>query len=301
MQELHAGDRDTLEAMLGGLYRSSDLAERAEQQRKAAFRGNSAIWGMQSRVQVCVNVIAPSEDPDFVDLAWVSGLVDFRRLRHETVWSIACARKFDDDGNPIDLGDIESLDPNFEGDDTAPLMGEFCSKPVPDIKLNFGTDGYLRFELSDGPIGNTAATTCIIGLLGRRFVRRTAITGNVLGEHIARLYTPAELLIHDMYVHSDLQNAMDPEIHLYGQLPISPKYPGGGREASKLPHHQDVQSLGSSTAGAVAPELHWYRKMIESVFERAKWDAREFRGFRFRLKYPPIPSVAVFRYPLADA
>ncbi|MCA9297323.1 MAG: hypothetical protein KC983_12420, partial [Phycisphaerales bacterium] len=118
---------------------------------------------------------------------------------------------------------------------------------------------------------------------------------------IARLYTPAELLIHDLFVHPDLKNAMNPDVHLYGQLPISPVYPIGGRSAGELPLHQQVQPLGSGTAGAVAPELRSYRTMIESVFNRAGWNARDFSGFRFRLKYPPIPTVAVLRYPLADA
>lgn len=301
MQEIHAGDRDTLEAMLGALSTGPDAQQQNETQRKLSFRGNSAIWGAQARVQICVNMIAPSSDPDFADLAWITGLVDFRRLRRDAAWAIASTRKVDDQGKTLPTGHMESIDPDFSGDDRAPLMGEFCSEPLPEIRLDAGADGILRYELVEGPIGNTAAATCIIGIFGRQFVRRTSIPGDTIGEHLARLYTPAELLIHDLFVHQDLENAMNPTIHLYDQLPIAPPYPVCGRERGELPIFDPVQPLGIGTASAVVPEFPRYRAIIEAACQRLAWNAREFMGFRFRLKYPPIPSVAVFRYPLADS
>ncbi|MCB9854098.1 MAG: hypothetical protein H6818_00310 [Phycisphaerales bacterium] len=300
MQEVHAGDRDTLEAMLGAMSGGPDAYQQLENQRKAAFRANSAIWGVQARLQVCVNMIAPSEDPDFVDLVWISGLIDFRRLRRDAVWAVASTRKVDDEGKAIPTGKIESVDPAYSGDDNAPLMGSFCSDPTPELRLNQGADGILRYELVEGPIGNTAAMTCIIGIFGRAFVRRTKVPGDTIGEHLARLYTPAELLIHDLFVHKDITNAHDPTIHLYDQLPIAPPYPVCGRERSELPFAESVQALGHGSRSAVVPEFPRYGAIIDSACERLAWDPKAFLGFRFRLKYPPIPSVALFRYPLAD-
>jgi hypothetical protein len=43
-----------------------------------------------------------------------------------------------------------------------------------------------------------------------------------------------------------------------------------------------------------------YRAMIQSVFDRMGWNAQDFYGFRFTMRYPPIPTVAVFRYSLAQ-
>ncbi len=300
LQEIHAGDRETLEAMLGGLSRGSDAQQQNEAQRKLAFRGNSTIWGVQARMQVCVNIISPSDDPDFVDLAWISGLIDFRRLRRDAVWAIASTRKVDDQGNPLPTEDIESIDPSMSGNGNAPLMTEFCSQPTPELRLNRGADGFLRYELVEGPIGNTASTTCVIGIFARRFVRRTKLEGDTLGEHLARLYTPAELLVHDLFVHRDLQNAMGPSIHLYDQLPIAPSYPVGGRDQGELPVFDTVQALGPGTRSAMVPEFGPYCSMIDAACERLELNSADLMGFRFRLKYPPIPSVALFRYPLAD-
>ncbi len=298
MREMHAGDRETLEAMIGGLAAGRDALQHQESQRRLSFRGNSAIWGVQARVQICVNILSPSSDPDFVDLAWISGLVDFRRLRRDTVWSIASTRKVDDDGKPLPLGNLESLDPRFSAHDAIPLLKDFCSDPPPELQLNVGADKLMRYDLIEGPLGNTAATTCIIGIIGRAFVRRTSAPGDTLGEHVARLHTPAELLIHDLFVHRDLQYAMSPEVRLYGQLPNAPIYPLCGRDRGELPVWEPVQSLGTGTSAALTPEMPKYRAMLDFVFQRLNWNDAEFSGFRFRMRYPPIPTVAVLRYSL---
>jgi hypothetical protein len=297
MVETHSGDRETLEMMLGNLT-SDGEQQRNEMQRRLSFRGNSATWGVQARIQLCMNFIAPSDDPDWVDLAWVSGLVDFRRLRRDAVWAMASTRKVADDGTPMPLGAIEPIDTSFSGEDAAPLLGDFCSKPVPEIRLVTGPDGMMRYELVEGPVGKTAAATCVIGIVGRSFVRRTRIANDTLGEHGARLYTPVELLIHDLFVHRELEYALSPEVALYSQMPGGPVYPTSGRDRGLLPVRERVQERGGCPPDLVTPELPRYRQMTQTVFERAGWDADDFYGFRFRMRYPPIPALAILRYEL---
>ncbi len=297
--EIHAGDRETFEMMIGNLGRSSEGKQHAESQRKLCFRGNSAVWGVQARVQLCVNFIAPSEDPDWVDLAWLSGLVDFRRLRSDASWAIALARKSSDDGTAMSLGNIEPIDLDSSGKNAAPLLRKFCSEPLPAIHADLGADALVRYELLEGPIGNTAAATCIIGIFGRRFVRRTVAPNDTLGEHVARLYTPVELLIHDLFVHRDLSYAFSPEAHLYSQLPSQAPFPMGGRKKGRLPLWEQVHHLGWGTSSVMTPELPQYHGMIGSVFDRLSWNPQDFQVFRFELPYPPIPTLAVLRYPLA--
>ncbi len=163
--ETHTGDRDTLELMAGHLSDEIDPA-RAETERKLSFRGNSSIWGAQARMQLCVNIIAPSDDPDWADLAWISGLVDFTRLRADVNWTIASARKANDAGSVLPLGDVQALDPKFGDGHTAPLLGDWCSQPIPNVAINAGPDGMVRYQLLEGRVGHTAAATCVIGILG---------------------------------------------------------------------------------------------------------------------------------------
>jgi hypothetical protein len=296
MIDIHSGDRDTLRLMIGGLGSEGD-GQRAEALRKLSFRGNSATWGVQARIQLCVNVIAPSGDPEWADLAWLSGLIDLRRLRDDVAWTIASARRADDAGTALPVR-IEPLDPDDSGNDAVPLLRPFCSPPLPEMRLERGPDGLLRYQLLEGPIGKTAATTCVIGIVGRRFVRRRRTEGDSIGEHNARLCTPVELLIHDLFVHRELSYAMAPEALLYSQLPNIPSYPEGGRGCGLLPLSEKVLDLGAGPPDVLTPELPSYARMIETVFDRLAWRPRDFHGFRLRMRYPPIPTLAVLRYEL---
>lgn len=295
--DLHAGDREKLGVMLGNVT-SEGQRERAEAHRKLSFRGNSATWGVQAGVQLCSNFIAPGTNPDKVDLAWISGLVEFWRLRRDVVWAMAAARKTADDGSPLPLGEIHAIDPDHDKPDSVPLMSDFCSKPIPNMRIELGRDGLTRYELTEGPVGSTATTTSVIGLYGRNFVPRYSAPNDTLGEHFARLYTPVETLIHDLFVHKDLAYAMTPQTCLYSQMPGGPVFPTAHRDEGMLSIHDPIINLGSGPPDLVTPEFPLYPRMIRAVFERLGWNAEDFRGFRFKLRYPPIPTLAVWRYEL---
>ena len=38
-----------------------------------------------------------------------------------------------------------------------------------------------------------------------------------------------------------------------------------------------------------------YRQLVETVFERLGHSATDFAGYRLRMRFPPIPTLAVFR------
>ncbi|TWT42288.1 hypothetical protein RAS1_34180 [Phycisphaerae bacterium RAS1] len=295
--ELHAGDREKLEVMLGNVT-SNGQRERAEAQRKLSFRGNSATWAVQAKVQVCSNFIAPGSDPAKADLAWLSGLIEFSRLRRDAVWAMAAARKTADDGTALPVGEIRAIDPRYDRDDAVPLMADFCSQPLPEIRLQRERDGTTRYELAEGHVGNTATTTCIVGLYGRNFVPRFRAPNDTRGEHFARLNTPVETLIHDLFVHRDLSYALSPQLLLYSQMPGGPLFPAD-HDRGRLSVYDPVIDLGRGPPDVVTSEFPRYAQMVAAVFERLAWRAEEFHGFRFRLHYPPIPTIAVWRYELA--
>ena len=166
------------------------------------------------------------------------------------------------------------------------------------MSIELGKDGVTRYELSEGPVGSTATTTCVIGLFGRNFVPRYRAPNDTRGEHFARLYTPVETLIHDLFVHKDLTYALTPQILLYSQMPGGPVFPTASRDRGLLNVQDPIINLGSGPVDVVTPEFPSYAKMIRSVFARLDWTPGDFRGFRFRLRYPPIPTLAVWRYEL---
>lgn len=293
----HSGDRGTFEVMLGSA--STELARKSgETARKMAYQGCSAIWGVRARVHTSLHFVAPNtSDRDVLDLGVIAGFVDFRRLRPDVAWAVARRATLSTAGVPQSMGSIVSMDPEL-GLTDPPILKRFSSTPVPELRQTQGQGNITRFELTEGAIGNTGAATCMLGWVARGVSNKYKSEGDDYGEHIVRLSTPVEVLYHDLYVHRDLTFAMKPEIFIYSDLPGGPTFPYDGLERGKLPVMEDVVDLGEGPPNAAAADLANYRQMVDYAAERMGWSLKDFHGFRFRLKYPPIPTLCLYRYEL---
>jgi hypothetical protein len=293
----HSGDRGTFEVMLGSA--SDELAKKSgETARKMAYQGCSAIWGVRARVHTSLHFVAPNRESDrLLDLGVIAGFCDFRRLRSDVAWAVARRATLTTSGVPQSMGSIVPMAPDLAPADS-PILKQFSSTPLPDLRQTQGQGNMTRFELTEGPIGNTAAATCILGWVARGISSRYATDDDIYGEHVVRLSTPVEVLYHDLYVHRDLAFAMKPEIFIYSDLPGGPTFPYDGLERGKLPVMEDVIYLGEGPPNAAAADIANYRQMVDFAAERMGWSLNDFHGFRFRLKYPPIPTLCLYRYPL---
>lgn len=294
MVETHAGNRETFEMMLAALSPRGQ-AERDEATRRLSFQGNSATWGVQARVHQSTHFLAPSGNPDELQVAIISGLVDLRRLRANAPWTVAWVRSWTDQGALLKTN-REPLDPRSNGGGP-PLLRDFCSEPLPTLRERKGQNGVTRYEIMDGEVGNTGVVTCVNGWFMQGGTPRWRQPDDHIGEHNVALNTPVEMVIHDLYVHRSLDFAMNPEMALYSQLPGGPVYPFDGPDLGRLPIADTVMDLGSPP-DLTTPELPKYPAMVELALSRLGFPAREFRGFRVKLRYPPIPSMLVLRFPL---
>ena len=296
---VHAGDRDTLEIMLSSLTREGQ-ADRDEAQRRLAYQANSATWGVRARVQISAHFAAPStHNAGMLDLAIASGLVDFRRLRQDAAWAVATIRGITDDGSPRGMVNFGPLDPAISDPAAPPLMTAFSSNPLPAIRTAPTRNGAVRCEIAEGPVGNTGAATCMTGWFTRAAVSRWRSPNDRYGEHFVSMTTPVETIFHDLFVHRSMTFALDPTIHVYSQLPGGPVYPADGRTQGLLPIADPVVRLGGPP-DLTTPDYAPFPRLVESVMKRMEWNIADFVGFRFRLRYPPIPALAVLRYELPE-
>jgi hypothetical protein len=102
-------------------------------------------------------------------------------------------------------------------------------------------------------------------------------------------------------VHDDLDYAFSPSISMYSLLPSAPEYPEAGRDQGLLPVAEKVTELGRGLNGVLTTEIPAYKQMIQAVHDQLGWKAGAFHGFRFKMRYPPIPALAVLRYDLPEA
>jgi hypothetical protein len=157
-----------------------------------------------------------------------------------------------------------------------------------------------KYILSEGPVGNTAALTCATGWFCRGFANRYRTADDQHGAHFARLDTPTETLIQDIFVHKDLSSVMPPEVELYSQLVDTSFGSVFERSGSRLPFSESVVELGQGLVTVATPEIPLYTDVVKSVFDRVNWDPDDFTAYRFKMRFPPIASVAVLRYELPE-
>lgn len=295
--EVHSGNRETLEIMVGAANRPSS-PKRLELFRKQGFQAASAAWGIQARVQFSCHLMVPSSEPDMLDLASIVGLVDLRRLRPNVPWAVARADAWDDENTEIDARP-EPLWPEClcEG---VPVVPEFCSEPLPTFRLKRSPGGNRRFEIAEGELGYTGAATMVMAWKWPRTASVFASAPGEVGEHGLHLTTPVELAIHDLLVHTSMEFALTPQAASYSELPGGPKYPDEGPDTGRMPMPEDVVDLGSAPPSLTTLEIPRYQEMIERAAGQLGCTLGDFHGFRHRVAYPTIPTIAMLRHPLRN-
>ncbi|MFB3429323.1 MAG: hypothetical protein ABL309_00210 [Phycisphaerales bacterium] len=288
---VHSGDRQTLE-MLGSELTTSGRQERDEQHRKVLFQGTSYVWGAQAQVLCKLGLVVPGQQRGTLDFATVNGFVGFRRLRPDVLWEMARRDGSNDDGTEMDTAASEPIDPRISATSQAPLMTEFCSDTLPELKrVRVGTT--YSYQLTEGRVGNTGAFNCFVGAIHRNIPYvRTPI--NEWGNHNARCEVPTELMIVDLFIHHSLTFALPPETQLLSNVdsPLQPI------EARRLPLHEKLQDLGRGNVPAPTPEVPRYRALVETVLDRFDLPLSDFHGYRMKIAYPAYPSLLRLRYRL---
>jgi hypothetical protein len=299
----HCGDRATLE-MIASAASAERSPKQGQQQlnfRRSMFRSASAVFGVQARVHVSSHYLAPNrDDEEMVDIAVVSGLVDFRRIRSDVTWAVSTMRVIERPGSATDLSGREPLDPNYSKYGKAPLMCDFCSDPLPKLSVIESGKDIRKLMLPAGPVGTGKSTTLYTGWITRKVCSRWAETTDDDSEHFVSLSTPVETVIHDFFMHRDLAYARNPAVCLYNQLPCAHAYPNGPRDSGLLPLYEKIQDLSGLPPRPITPDLSDYPRLTDQVFERMGYRAEDFFGVRIQISYPPIPSMLLYRYPLPN-
>lgn len=291
---VHCGDRATLEIM-GGELSQAGRQQRDEQHRKLLFQGASYVWGAQARVSLKLGIVGPGREAGLLDFASVNGLIDFRRLRPDVTWILASRRSRNDDGSPMQTSASEPIDPAFAGPESAPMMAEFCSQPLPQLRRSEDRTT-TSFELVEGPVGNTGALTCVFGAIQRNIPYHRS-PANEWGEHSAICDIPSEMMLIDLFIHESFKFAHNPEALLFSDL--FGKTDSCDRR-KQLPLNETLQNLGVGPSPPATPSVPGYRLLAQRAFDRMNWNPADFHGFRMRIQYPAYPTAVVLRYRLPE-
>ncbi len=311
--DTHAGDRASLDMMLGSLAGTARQAE--ELRRRDAFRGNSFIWGIQARTRLFTSIVAPGKG-DTLDVAVLDGLIDLRRNRAEAACVLSETWVRDSASRPGAPIEMEPLWPGggAEGSPFAknaieggadpalpPVVPEFSTCP-PEMMLPIRVgEGHVRVELERGPVGETGAITCITGQVFRNVGCRWRRENDATSDFAARVNKPSEVLVHDLIVRRDLFGPIEPSARVFSELSGPVVEQESLRQLEQLPMSVTVKQLGRGPDMASTADVPRYSELLRRAFERLGWDGADFDVYRARMRYPVVPSSVVLTFDLPEA
>ena len=289
----HAGDRRSFNAMLAGHATGNELRADLEH-RKGAFHHLSYLWGVQARTHLSSFIVRASEERQgYYDSVTLRGFVDLRWIRPNVSWRVRRMCTVDDLGNVCTDFRREPLSPAPEGrrgGADAPLLREFCSQPLPKLRIPDGFPADTSYQLIEGTVGNAGSLTCLLGEIGRGvepYTRSESCTRMVFA---ACPRTPAETLILDLVIHRDMLGRLNPTAHMFGDL-FDQGFNDPPLEVDRLPLAEKVEFLGSGADAVYAAELPRYPEMARFAFDRVGWPESEFDVYRLCVPYPLIPTT----------
>lgn len=283
------GDKSTLELVVDAL--PDQTGQRLTASRKLAFRGNSAIWGVQARVRLNTVLMKPNaQNPDMIDVALIGAWVDFRRLRHDAKWTLFRRTAFHTEGL---APEVLPIDPP-ESAGPVLLMRDFCSPNMPEIETHLEA-GVTFNDLGRSDVGNSGIFTCVFGTITRALGSRFTDDDDSRASFPAGISAPVEHLQYDMFVHRDCAFALQQDVKTVAKITLQD---GPPRDTDILPIQIARRDLGREPPSFQSPLVPKYAQMITHATSVLGWNLNEFIGTRYLVDYPPFPCSVVVSCPL---
>ena len=163
-----------------------------------------------------------------------------------------------------------------------------------------GAASGLEYELVETSVGNTGVLTCLTGEILRAAEPRYRTEKYADFAVSFPIRTPAEMLVFDLIVHRDVFGERVPRIQLFSDLfDGSPTFQYGASD--RLPVLEPLECLAPDLELLRLREFPRYADLLRFALERLGWTREEFRVFRMRLPFPPIPTTLMLTHPLPEA
>ena len=296
----YAGARADFDSMLAGLA-TGQTSQIDFNHRRAAFKANSHIWGLQGRTTLSVfGLQSNREDPALTDFFSIGGIIDLRRFRSNVPWMMMDARVRDDQGEVRQPHGRRLIDEEGgASSNPAGLIRPFCTVPALNVTQARSERGRTVLEIQADGVGNETVLTTMRGHVCEGELPRYAVGDDRTGHFAANIRTPAEVLILDLLVHEDLYEHIEPTARVLSD------HRGADRASRDLDRDllcelEPPEYLGMGPSVLHTPDVPRYAELARYVFDRVGWESRRFKVFRTRLAYPVMPSSAVVQFELPE-
>lgn len=281
----HASDRSSFDSMAvagsGGDKSSAiDL-----HQRRAAYRAESHIWGVQMEAAASCTIIRRASQPGLFDLIMLSFRRQHRRLRPDSRLIVSAVVNYEK--KPEDPNAIYSLPLDAEAQEKykAPLLPQFCSKPLPEMELVNATNHPAQFvQLAGEEVGKPSSIDLTFCRIYCNVTPETFGPGN---KHLVpdiRIRTPLEISYADIVVHRPSFGKIHPEVAVYSTVDRDPM------GASALPPG-GVVFIGSADNVTSPDQVPVAVEAMHYTMAKMGWNPAEFDVYRMATPYPILNTT----------
>jgi hypothetical protein len=297
----HAGDRRSFEAMLARGPRGGGRDPRVESdERRELFRAGSVVWGVRAQAQVLALVLRPSPSVGgMLDVLQVGGLVGLERLRPDLPWIVRRFRVSDDAEREGQSVRRAPLDPDNVTPGGMPLIPQFCSRPIPELRRFQGPDGWAYDELIPGPVGRERLVTCVSGERYAAAVPFRWSAENTAGTYRLIVRTPVQHVLFDLYLHESLSHWGEATVRIDSLLEDRPRSEMSAGNSAPVLAPTPAVRLGTPPR-VQSPRYTDHANVVRWAIDRAGWESLDhFRGYRADFDYPPPPCEFEMTCPIA--
>lgn len=295
----HIGGRHELDTVLDGLRRDSQL----EQSRRMAFRGLSGVFGVQAKLRLTAQIIAPAAVPnstDLFDFFLVVGLIGLQRTRPVKGLPLFRVTKI---SSPLTQATDLQMQPLLPCDGTdsrqAWILREFTTIDASGVRAREEARNSL-VELDAGPIGKGGAGDICFGARIDGAVTTHRTEGDARTEFATAIRVPSEAIVTDLFVPRAMRDAAQAEAALYGILSGPLPQDPTDREKARLPITTNITWHDVNDEALALDAFPRYGELVRTTFAVAKHDPREFVCMRVQLDYPPCPSEIIVGWDLSE-
>jgi len=274
----HAGDRETLDAMLSALRPEESSLKKL---RRTAYKANAAVWGVT--VRCLLNCVVFHQRPSGEhDCLSVRGRLGVRRLREGAVVGIyASGRTWGGSTCPPEGAPGVMLN-------ACDLIEEACSSPVPAIERVAAPDGTVREFLRLEGLGRSSEVSVVWRNLALNFPGGSARPPHGCS---VPFHEPTETAVMDLLVPRGWTDPATARAWVTA-TPYSPGGPGpAATEVGRgLPLECELEYVGTRLDRLYTRHAPAWAEIIGRELERLGWPADGFDIFRCQAAYPILHS-----------
>lgn len=272
-----AGDRDTFDAIVT-LQRPQD-ASGLRRIRRAAYKANTAVWGVMCRCGISTFVMRENPDGGY-DALSIRGRVGFQRLYPGAMASIGASSRFFNTATPHGVPRPAPTVAHCE------LIDSACVGPRPKLVRSLDPEGIERDQLKIEGMGKLAESSFFWRNLALRMPFDMSKAPHLAG---TTCILPTELVLLDLliprrWLRKPVARVWTTPDSTRGSIP-DPDGP------FHLPFEGGAKHLGQSLGSLHTPALPMYADLVRSELGRLGWQDEVYEIYRCEVQYPILHTT----------